>query len=70
MTFICPYQDFSTKPVIIRHSHDLNIDALVSCPPPLKDKKANIVTIGYPPYVLIRDDPSKKGGLLGKKRKK
>lgn len=67
MSFFCPYQDLSTIPMMIKHKYDLNFDYFNGCPSPLKGKRANVVTLGYPPYVLIRDDPSRKGGLLGKK---
>lgn len=51
--FMCPYQDFSSKPEMVKFANGFNFERLETCPPPLKGIKATVVTIGYPPYVLL-----------------
>lgn len=51
--FFCPYQKFSTRPELIRNAQDFQLVSLETCPPPLKGIKAEVVTLGYSPYVLM-----------------
>lgn len=67
LAFICPYQQFSSTPVIIRNAGDFTLAAFETCPPPLKGIKTTITTIGYPPYVLY-SKPNHSGNRQRKKQ--
>lgn len=53
--FICPYQEFSTKAVVIKSAEDFDLAPITTCPSPLKGKNVTVVSVGqtvYVPYVL------------------